>query len=590
MILLHLIMLSGINCFAQDTEDKINNYKEQLEKYRKSGDINNELEYSSKLAFVYWQNGELDKALNHFKRSLEINEKLDNPNGIKLINYYLGMIYSEKEDYQKSVNAFKKGIKISRELGMKESILHGLINLAQTYQNKSEYKKSNQYGLEAYNLAKEQNDMKQIRSAAGILTENYKKLGNSEKSIHYFEVFSSIDKHLKNEEITEIKEESQSQVNQAISEKEKTKNELAKEIDKRKSAQDSLAKAEQMTREQQMRIEMQDLELKRKQAKIKLERTIRNTLIIGVVLIIGVTMLLYRFYKQKQRANLMLAEQNEQINKKNKQIQEQKNKLEIQNTKLSDSIDYAQNIQSAILPTDLFNNKEIEAFVLYKPKDIVSGDFYWYTYKEGTDNQKQIFIAAVDCTGHGVPGAFMSMIGNRSLNEIIVEKNINEPADILYNLNLNIIDALNQEYSDNTDGMDVCLVRIDLNNNSKDVYFAGAKRPLYFVKNGDPEMNKIKGNRYSIGGLYKNKRKKEFESHHLTVDKGDVLYLTTDGIIDQVNENRKRFSSTRLLSVLYNNLSNPMEKQGKILEKRLEDFRGDSEQRDDITVIGIKIL
>ncbi len=590
MFLVLLIVLPAGNIIAQSTEEKIENFKQQIEKSQKSGDLNNEVEYCSKLAFLYWQNGELDKSLNYFKRSLEINKKLDNRNGSKLIYYYLGMIYSEKEEYQKSVKAFKKGIKISRELGMQKSVLSGLINLAQTYQNNNEYEKSNEYALKGYNMAQEQNNLEKVRTCAGLLTENYKELNNPEKSSHYFEVFSSLDKRIKDEKISEIKKESQNQVNQALSEKEKTKKELSEEKGKLRIAEDSLARAEQMTREQQMRIEMQDLELKRKEAQIKLEKTIRNTLIIGVFLIIGVAMLLYKFYRQKQRANLKLAEQNEKINKQNQQIHEQKNKLEIQNTKLSDSISYAQNIQSAILPTDLFTNPEIKPFILYKPKDIVSGDFYWYACKYTGENTKQIFIAAVDCTGHGVPGAFMSMIGNQSLNEIIVEKNISNPSEILYKLNMNIIDALNQEYSDNTDGMDVCLIRLDFSENSKEVYFAGAKRPFYYIKKGETEIKRIKGNRYSIGGVYKNKREKIFETHDMPIQAGDILYLTTDGIIDQVNENRKRFSSTRLLSILQNNLDKPMEKQEKILEKRVDDFRGNSEQRDDITVIGIKIL
>ena len=590
MFLVLLIVLPAGNIIAQSTEEKIENFKQQIEKSQKSGDLNNEVEYCSKLAFLYWQNGELDKSLNYFNRSLEINKELNNRNGSKLIYYYLGMIYSEKEEYQKSVKAFKKGIKISRELGMQKSVLSGLINLAQTYQNNNEYEKSNEYALKGYNMAQEQNNLEKVRTCAGLLTENYKELNNPEKSSHYFEVFSSLDKRIKDEKISEIKKESQNQVNQALSEKEKTKKELSEEKGKLRIAEDSLARAEQMTREQQMRIEMQDLELKRKEAQIKLEKTIRNTLIIGVFLIIGVAMLLYKFYRQKQRANLKLAEQNEKINKQNQQIHEQKNKLEIQNTKLSDSISYAQNIQSAILPTDLFTNPEIKPFILYKPKDIVSGDFYWYARKNGRDNVKQIFIAAVDCTGHGVPGAFMSMIGNQSLNEIIVEKNISNPSEILYKLNMNIIDALNQEYSDNTDGMDVCLIRLDFSENSKEVYFAGAKRPFYYIKKGETEIERVKGNRYSIGGVYKNKREKIFETHDMPIQAGDILYLTTDGIIDQVNENRKRFSSTRLLSILQNNLDKPMEKQEKILEKRVDDFRGNSEQRDDITVIGIKIL
>ena len=156
---------------------------------------------------------------------------------------------------------------------------------------------------------------------------------------------------------------------------------------------------------------------------------------------------------------------------KNK-IEEQRDILDLQNQNINASIQYAQNIQRAILPVQNQISNLFESFIIYRPKDIVSGDFYWFTQINNT-----AFLAAVDCTGHGVPGAFMSMIGNSHLNEIVIEKQITNPAKILTLLNEKIIVSLRQDETANKDGMDVCFISIDLKSN--EITFSGAKRPLY---------------------------------------------------------------------------------------------------------------
>jgi len=594
-ILFILFFTAGNSAVAQSLnksdEKKVEQYEQQITKHRSENNIKKELEYSNKVAFIYWQNNFYDKAEKYFQRCLEINDKLGNKNGIKLTSYYLGMIYSEKEQYEQAIQSFKRGVNISRELNLKSSILSGLINLAQTHQIMDDFKQSNQYAQQALALAKEQNDMKSVRSCYGLLSENFKQLGNSEKSIKYFDLFSSIDKHLKNEKISEIQKESETRVNQAQAEKQKTEEELEEEIDKRKMTQDSLQKVARISRERQMQLEMKELEIKKKQAQLKLERTIRNSLIIGFILIAGFSILLFNFYKQKKKAYKKLEKQNEHINAQNKQIQEQKNKLETQNNKLNDSLTYAENIQAAILPVQSELKKEFDIFILYRPKDIVSGDFYWFTqvYEDGMP-RPITFLAVVDCTGHGVPGAFMSMIGNRIFNEIISEKRIMDPAKILKLLNQYIVEALKQETKDNTDGMDVCLISMEnTENHVKNIRFAGAKRPLYYYSTGEGEINKIRGDRYSIGGINKNKKGKEFTTKELQLQKGDILYLTSDGIFDQVNNSRKRFSSKRFLKVLNQNIDKSLDVQHKEMEMALDEFKGNSEQRDDITVLGAKI-
>ncbi|MGM0496858.1 MAG: SpoIIE family protein phosphatase [Bacteroidota bacterium] len=572
-------------------QKKIDEYKQLIEEHQDKDNKNRVQEYSNKLAFIYWQNQYYKEAINYFKKSLNLNKELGNTNGVQLTNYYMGMTYSENDEYDKAIQHFREGVKISKELGKKSSLASGLVNIAQAYQDKGELKKSNEEAMKALEIAKQLEDLKFMRSCYGLLAENHEDLGNSEQSMKYFDLFSSIDKHIKNEEVSEIKRESQEEISRAQSEKSRSESQLTEEKRRREETEDSLERAKRISRERQMQLELQEMELKKQQAQLKLEQTIRNSFIFGFVLISIFAVLLFYFYRQKKKANLLLSEQNEKINNQNRKIEEQRNKLQIQNTKLNDSINYAQNIQTAILPQKSELEKFFDVFVLFKPKDIVSGDFYWFTEVKNDDVHK-IFLAAVDCTGHGVPGAFMSMIGNRMLNEIISEKEVYEPAKILALLNEHIIEALNQEHSDNTDGMDACLISMDCSiNNPSKISFAGAKRPLYYYSANEKTIHTIKGTRNSIGGYDKKRdtKHKQFSNHELNLQKGDILYLTSDGITDQVNSKGKRFSSKRLFEFFNNHAENSLEKQKNELDNLIEQFKMDTEQRDDIIVIGAKI-
>jgi serine phosphatase RsbU (regulator of sigma subunit) len=586
------LQVSFAQSLPESSRQKAEQYQKQISTYRSNGNKRKQLEYLNKLAFLYWNNKHYGQAATNFQKSLDINQSLGNQNGVKRTHYYLGMIFSESGQYNQAIGQFEKGLALSRQLNMKNSRLSGQLNLAQTYQLMEKHEISNEHAQKALSLAKELNDLKQIRRSYGLLSENFKKLGNSEESIKYFDLFSTIDQHMKNQQISDIKKESENQISQARSEKQQTEQQLAEEIDKRKMTEDSLDRVERITREQQMQLEMKELENKKIQAQLKLERTIRNSFIIGFILFAGFSLLLYHFYRQKKKANVMLETQNHKINQQNLQIQQQKNKLQLQNTKLNDSLTYAENIQHAILPVKSQLNQVFNTFILYRPKDIVSGDFYWYTQVNGKELTHPLtFLAVVDCTGHGVPGAFMSMIGNRIFNEIISEKRVLDPAQILYHLNDYIVEVLKQERTDNTDGMDVCLIRMEHHNQPvKEIRYAGARRPLYYFRQSKGEIEKLKGDRYSIGGINKNKKQKEFHSQKLNLENGDLMYLTTDGIFDQVNDNSKRFSSRRFLQIINHNIHQPMEFQGKRLEEELICFKGESEQRDDITVVGVKII
>jgi serine phosphatase RsbU (regulator of sigma subunit) len=251
------------------------------------------------------------------------------------------------------------------------------------------------------------------------------------------------------------------------------------------------------------------------------------------------------------------------------------------NKHITDSIRYGKTIQEAFLP-DATEMKELlgDYFVYYQPKDVVSGDFYWLA-----TTQRGVMVAVVDCTGHGVPGAFMSMIGMSLLHEAVNQKHIESPADILEYLNNEIRNALKQTTTSNRDGMDVCLCRIEKTEDKTHVTFAGAKRSLYYVEQG--ELFELKGIRKNIGGLQKTE--KVFSNQYISVAKDTMLYLTTDGYADQANKEREKFGILTLLALFKQITSLPMQEQLSALKNAMELYQQATSQRDDMTIVGVRI-
>ncbi len=287
------------------------------------------------------------------------------------------------------------------------------------------------------------------------------------------------------------------------------------------------------------------------------------------------------------------------IRKQKSELQATKNQLEdtfqvikSQNLKITDSIRYAKTIQEAILPTQriLYENFK-DFFVIYKPKDIVSGDFYWYNAVKTRDDRTLEYMAVIDCTGHGVPGGFMSMIGNAILRDIIISKGIYDTHIILELLNQEVIATLRQEDQVNEEGMDLCICRIEkaTNNRAVQLQFTGAKRNLFVVREGLPnQVEIVRGNRRSIGLVTKKRKTTKFTKTNLSMHTNDIIYLVTDGLSDQMSPQKKKFGTNNLLELLRINAAKPLTEQKKIIEQNLAAHQQDEEQRDDITLIGIR--
>lgn len=270
-----------------------------------------------------------------------------------------------------------------------------------------------------------------------------------------------------------------------------------------------------------------------------------------------------------------------QVIERTSEIEEQKKLIEEKNKDITDSINYAKRIQDAILPEQpLLNKLFVDSFVLFKPKDIVSGDFYWFAEQNGIK-----IIAAADCTGHGVPGALMSMIGSNILNKLVLEKGITQPELILNELNEEVRTALKQKEStsETRDGMDISIISISDNQ----LQYAGAHRPLFIVSNR--ELQEIKANKFSIGGIQQEENR-TFTNHIVTLQKNDALYLSSDGFADQFGGiNGKKLMTKTFKELLISIQNKKMNEQKEFLNDAIENWKGPREQVDDILVIGIKI-
>ncbi|MGQ0827787.1 MAG: PP2C family protein-serine/threonine phosphatase, partial [Bacteroidota bacterium] len=294
----------------------------------------------------------------------------------------------------------------------------------------------------------------------------------------------------------------------------------------------------------------------------------RKLLLLSVCCLVLLSAFLFIFffhYKEKRTINMLLNEQHK---------------------KITDSINYAKRIQQSILPRESEIQKIVpQSFIFYQPRDIVSGDFYWFSQVE-----KKIIIAAVDCTGHGVPGAFMSLIGNTLLNEIINEKRVTDPASILSLLHLNVLKALHQREGEvqNQDGMEMSLCVID--NENKLIEFAGAMTPIYVVKNG--LVNVIQPDTRGIGGInaaIQKGEKVEFSTKQIPIEKNMCLYMFTDGYMDQFGgPKNKKFNAPMFKKMLLYFQALDMESQKSGMEEIMKNWRGDHRQIDDMLVIGIR--
>lgn len=393
-----------------------------------------------------------------------------------------------------------------------------------------------------------------------------------------------------------------------------TLREQEEEIEKQKllilTSKDTLERQTNEIKEKELRIARQNSILSQQLSEIEKQRLIIYLAIAILVLIAGFGVYIYLGYREKQRINVLLQKNNTEIAKQKSVIEQQKKTVEEKNKNITASITYAKRIQEAILTSREYMMKALpEHFSFYRPRDIVSGDFYWVYEKAGISSRQQqtvvkhkppsdsslptsvancelVFFCVADCTGHGVPGALMSLIGHSLLNEVIVENGVTDPGEILNRLKTGIIQSLKQSGADNEarDGMDIALCVWHKSEGRLD--FAGARNSLYHIHNR--QLTELKGHKQSIG--YEKGNTLPFTSMSVLLEKGDMLYLSSDGFVDQKGgADGKKYLYGPLRALLAEISMKPLDDQRKIVKQTFIDWKGDREQIDDVCVMGVRV-
>jgi serine phosphatase RsbU (regulator of sigma subunit) len=580
---------------------QIKKYNENYEMYLAKSDLRNASDFLNQIAVIYWNHNYFEISTDYYLKSLKLNEKLGNENGIAGINSNLGMIYADMGQYQKSVDHLTKAV-ATRRLEKntptgRENLFNALLNLSSSLKQLKKYNEAIKYLEEALSYAQEINNLEKIAVFYMQLAEVNESAGNIAESKKYAEKYLTFYNQLKEQQLkkssmaleNEKLRAGQIELENKLKElelQEKTVELKKKEIQVKKyhSELDSLVNT--LTKAQ---LAKQYLEEQAQRERVEKQRNkiIFGSILTFVIVIAGV--FLYAFY-QKRKANILLEAKNKKILAQQEEIIQQRDNLDASNKELDrknhqimESINYAKLIQTAMLqPEKTLDTYVPESFILLKPKNIVSGDFYWYTKK-----QNKLIIAVVDCTGHGVPGAFMSMIGYNILNQIVINDNITEPHIILHELNEGVISALNQKHTGNDDGMDAAIFVID--SKKKTLCFSGAQNSLIIINNGN--LEEIEGDDLAIGGtqhIVDHKfTKKEFK-----LNGSNSIYSFSDGYPDQFGgEKNKKFMNTRLRQLLLDIQDKSMNEQKVILEDNIEQWKNESKakQTDDILILGIHV-
>ena len=518
-------------------------------------------------------------AINYSQKSLEISKKYN-------ISSYIGTAYEIIGESYRTINNtdsayyyLKKSLDVRREGNNVFGIVNSLTKIGSYFLALKKYSQAEKYLIEALELSQVIDSHQVTKDIYGNLSTLYYETGQYKKAFDNYSIFNKLKDSLENKQNT----------------KQLTQLAMQYEFDKKQKIQEL---------EQQKK----DAET---EAEIKQQKLMSYFFLAGLVFMLIVAFVIFRSYKQKQRTNKLLKDKNDEINIKNAQLnqrneeieaqrdeieaqkdelEEQKNQVEKQNSEITASINYARRIQGAVLtPISFFKENFDEFFILFKPRDIVSGDYYWAS-KLGD----KILVTAADCTGHGVPGAFMSLLGISFLNQITNyeydynKENFNA-ASILNKLRELIVLSLGHgaaEEDTSQEGMDMALVIIDYNKNT--LNFAGSYNPLIMVK--DNKLSVIKADRMPVGYHFR-KMDTPFTDHMMPIEKGTSIYMFSDGYQDQFGgDSGKKFTIKQLKQVILDNSDKPMRIQSQILQDKYFDWTNEKyKQIDDIIITGFKL-
>ncbi len=650
-----LLNLGKINRIIGDFPQALKHLYSSLENFQSLGNLGGQSAVLNQIGSIYRLQGNypgaLELFLNSLTLSIQVNDSLAQSSALNNI----GIVYFYQNNFPKALEYYMASLGIEQAMNSEYGVSISYINIGEVHKKMGNYEQALDYFLKALVLAKKHEDLDSDGDGVGVL---YNEIGSIYLALHDYALSSTflhralgIFESLNNQQrLAEcklylgdlnLKSGNQDQALQLFKQalthaKRVSATDLIAEANKFLSlvyesrgdesnafrhfkhyiqARDSLFNEESMKRlvqtEMLYEFEKQLHESKIEQAKrdvktqevAQRQRAVRNLLIVILIIVLMGSGLTYKAYKNKKAANLLLAQQQDQILEKNEELLQQQEEIvaqrdeiesknsillqsqqiiESKNERIISSIEFAQTIQQAILP----NREQVGKFfpehvVLFMPKDIVSGDFYWFSAVNNS-----LIAAVVDCTGHGVPGALMSVIGNTLLNQIVIEWQIVNPALILEQMNKQVRLALKQDTTDSKGhiSLDVCIVSIDKSNGK--VTFAGASRPLYLVNRKG--INRIPGDPRSVGG-FQREDMRYFTNYSFDLDEIKAIYLTTDGYIDQMDPDFKKFGQRRFSKLLNDIYSHPTDIQYQILHSELIKHQKSQDQIDDICILGLKL-
>ena len=535
--------------------DEVNNYKQALDFYNKAlllaQEIKDEVAEAScytNIGGIYANQGKQSLAISYLEKSLNLKEKAGNKKGMALTLNNLGAVYYELNDLNKALEKFQKAYDIYIEINDVKSIFPACNNIGTINLETENYDKALIYFNKAYDLAKDRGSITDKILCLENLTLLYKQLGKPNQALDYSMECSSLKDTLFSKEQTSITAEMQTRF---ATEKKQQENEILN-------------------------------------LQVKSESFIKTIFIIAAGLLLVIAFFIFRGLRQKQKANIILEEKNKIIEEQKQTVEHQKHIVEEQNKDITDSIRYAERIQTAILPPEKqWHSLFPQSFVFYKPKDILSGDFYWIEQKGDL-----VFVAAADCTGHGVPGALISIVNYNLLNKAVLEKDLTNPADILNYVNHQLTLALHQTFQESSvkDGMDISLCV--LNTKTLELNYSGANNPIYIIyqiDNAETELIEVKADKFPVGAFV-DEQVQSFTSKKIQLQKNDLIYLFSDGFADQFGGDKgKKFKYKQLKDILLENQNLSLAKQYSVLEERFTNWKGKLEQVDDVLVIGIRV-
>jgi serine phosphatase RsbU (regulator of sigma subunit)/Tfp pilus assembly protein PilF len=547
----------GINYYYRGQTDKTAEYfKKVLEIRTKQGDQDMIAASMNNLGILYKDAKEYDKALEYYLKATEIWSKSGNDNFLGNAYLNIGVVYRDLGEWKRAILFYNQSLDIKVKLDDKKGILEGELNLGDVYTEMGEFDQAIAHIEKGMAVAQSIKYLEGVKAGYLFLYDLHYDKKDHKRALENYRLYAEVKDSILNEKnaatIAQLQEEYEA---------ERMKRELSE--------------AQQGKKEEEKKRKLATGENKKITKESEDKSLMLYWLFALLVLVVALAVVAYRAFLQKR-------ETNSKLELKNEEITEQKLIIEEKNKDITASIQYAKQIQEAILPSrDLISKALPEHFILFKPRDIVSGDFYWFHEKED-----RIFIAAADCTGHGVPGAFVSMMCHNVLSETIIEKDTNDPGDILSIANREVKARLKQKGSitQSNDGMDISLCVFDKTLNQ--VEFSGAVNSLILVKDG--ELEELKGDRNPIGGL--TDVDYQFTSHKKSLESGQTLYFFSDGYQDQFGGPKgKKFMKKRFNKLLKTISSFAVSEQAQQLETTFNNWRGDIEQLDDICVIGVRV-